>query len=85
MRQVAQLALGLAIVSVSAPPKSEQVITMAAGPQTCAVVAAHTSMRRGRHRISGLICTDDAAADSCRSGPPPVSTSGSSRRSSPFS
>src|SRR4051812_1392428 len=41
MRQFAQFALGLAMVGASATAKSEQVITMGAGMQTCAVFRAH--------------------------------------------
>jgi hypothetical protein len=41
MRQFAQLALGVAMVSANAPAKSEQVIIMGAGMQTCAVFRAH--------------------------------------------
>ena len=41
MRQIAGLVLGLTIVSASAPAKSEQVIIIGAGMQTCAVFVAH--------------------------------------------
>jgi hypothetical protein len=41
LRYLAQLVLGLAIVTTSAPVKSEQAITKGAGTQTCAVFVAH--------------------------------------------
>jgi hypothetical protein len=41
MKRFAQFAFGLVMVSGSAPARSEQVITIGAGMQTCAVFLAH--------------------------------------------
>lgn len=41
LRQLAQLALALGIVTTSAPLRSDQAITTGAGTQTCAVFVAH--------------------------------------------
>jgi hypothetical protein len=41
MKQFAQFAFALVMVSGSAPARSEQVITIGAGMQTCAVFLAH--------------------------------------------
>jgi hypothetical protein len=41
MKQFARFAFGLLMVSASAPARSEHVITIGAGMQTCAVFLAH--------------------------------------------